>query len=430
MAVCKVPQLRIGGLTFATPVALAPMADVTNAPFRDLCLKFSREGLPVDFAQASHERVDSDSAGSFNQDVPSPLTQPEGMFVGEMVTAKALRMGSARSWVMVKSGPLQAIRSIQLYGVVAADLAWAARELVRRDFADHIDLNFGCPVPKVTRKGGGSALPWKTSYFGEIVAAVVEATSRTAEESGRTRAVPVTVKIRTGIDAEHLTYLDAARTAEDNGAAAVTLHARTTSEYYGGHSHWEAIARLVEAVDIPVLGNGDVFSAADAVEMFEQTGCAGIQVGRAVQGRPWILREITAALWGEPVPPGPTLGEIVAVAQEHAAGLVEHYGNELAALRDMRKHLGWYFRGFGLGGETRSRLAKVETLGDLEMALTELVDRLSPDTPYPQAATGTHGRSRTQRKVRLPEGWLDSREIDDAAREILHLDDGSDPYAS
>ncbi|EEJ54622.1 tRNA dihydrouridine synthase [Mobiluncus mulieris] len=453
----KFAPLSLGGVQFVTPVALAPMADVTNAPFRDLCLEFSRQGLPVELAcpeaelgkgQAPHEAerkvavatedtnssvTKTSAAAETGTTWPGNVTgkaQVEGMFVGEMVTAKALRMGSERSWVMVKSGPLQAVKSIQLYGVVGEDLAWAAGELVRRGLADHIDLNFGCPVPKVTRKGGGSALPWKTAYFGEVVAAVVAATRVASEDSGRSFPVPVTVKIRSGIDAEHRIFLDVARVAEDNGVAAVTLHARTTSEYYGGHSHWEDIAALVEVLDIPVLGNGDVFCAADALEMFRETGCAGVEIGRAVQGRPWIFREITAALWGLPVPVGPSLGEVANVARRHAEGLVAHYGNELVALRDMRKHLGWYFRGFGLGGEMRGRLARVESLAELEQATHELIERLGADTPYPSAATGPHGRSRIQRKVHLPEGWLDTREMNAAARAALHLDDdGCDPYA-
>lgn len=442
--------LRLGGVEFVTPVALAPMADVTNAVFRDLCLEFSRAGLPVALGgigdsrgsrQEPHEAEavtampSNIEAATAKADAPGisanvpEKTQVEGMFVGEMVTAKALRMGSERSWVMVQSGPLQAVKSIQLYGVVGEDLAWAAGELIRRGLADHIDLNFGCPVPKVTRKGGGSALPWKTAYFGQVVAAVVSASRVASAESGREFPVPVTVKIRSGIDGEHRFFLDVARVAEDSGAAVVTLHARTTSEYYGGHAHWEDITALVEALDIPVLGNGDVFCAADALAMFRETGCAGIEIGRGVQGRPWIFREITAALWGMPVPAGPTLGEVAAVALRHAEGLVAHYGSEVVALRDMRKHLGWYFRGFGLGSEMRGRLARVESLDELRQATHELLEKLDPQTPYPAAATGPHGRSRTQRKVHLPHGWLETRDLDAAARAALHLDDGSDPYA-
>lgn len=450
-----IPRLNVGGVEFVTPVALAPMADVTNAVFRDLCLEFSRQGLPVELAhpeaepekgQTPHEpetkvaaatevtntSVTKTTAATETGALPANVagkTQVEGMFVGEMVTAKALRMGSERSWVMVRSGPLQAVKSIQLYGVVGEDLAWAAGELVRRGLADHIDLNFGCPVPKVTRKGGGSALPWKTAYFGQVVAAVVAAARGASQDSGRSFPVPVTVKIRSGIDAEHRIFLDVARVAEDSGAAAVTLHARTTSEFYGGHAHWEDIAAVVEALDIPVLGNGDVFCAEDALAMFRETGCAGIEIGRGVQGRPWIFREITAALWGQPVLASPTLGEVAAVAWRHAEGLVAHYGSELVALRDMRKHLGWYFRGFGLGGEMRGRLARVESMDELRQATHELLQRLGADTPYPPAATGSHGRSRTQRKVHLPHAWLDTRELDAAARAALHLDDGSDPYS-
>lgn len=417
---CKYPPLQIGGVEFTTPIALAPMAGVTNAPFRDLCAEFSSQGLPPDLDSVSRPDVSSGT-----------LCGVEGMFVNEMITAKALLMDSARSWIMAQSGPRQTVRVLQLYGVVGADLARAARELIVRDLVDVIDLNFGCPVPKVTRKGGGAALPWKTAYFGDLIAQVVHAAQEASGEAGRSVDVPVTVKIRIGIDEAHETLLDAGLAAQDAGAAALTLHARTTNQYYSGHSDWSRIAELVDALDIPVLGNGDVFSAQDALEMFAQTGCAGIEIGRAVQGRPWIFREITAALWGRPIPAGPTLGEIVGIILAHARGLVEHFGNEQAALRDMRKHVGWYLRGFNLGGATRAELTRIETLDDLESRLHDLVQLLDPNTPYPEAAGGKHGRSRAQRHVKLPEGWLDTREIDAAAARALHLagEDVTDPYA-
>lgn len=417
---CKYPPLRIGGVEFVTPIALAPMAGVTNAPFRDLCAAFSRQGLP------------SESDSSLRRDGETgAFRSVEGMFVNEMITAKALMMNSTRSWVMAQSGPGQTVRVLQLYGVVGADLAWAARELIARDLVDVIDLNFGCPVPKVTRKGGGAALPWKTAYFGDLIGQVVQSAQESSQAARREVEVPVTVKIRVGIDESHETMLDAGRAAQDAGAAALTLHARTTNQYYSGHSDWSRIGQLVNTLDIPVLGNGDVFSASDALEMFAQTGCAGIEIGRAVQGRPWIFREITAALWGQPIPAGPTLGEIVEVIRAHARGLVEHFGNEKAALRDMRKHVGWYLRGFHLGGDTRAELTRVETLDDLERRLYDLLQTLDPNTPYPEAAQGKHGRSRAQRHVKLPEGWLDTREIDAAATKALHLaaDDFDDPYA-
>lgn len=396
------------------------MAGVTNAPFRDLCAGFSREGLPSD--------PDSIVLSDGN---PGGLRSVEGMFVNEMITAKALRMDSQRSWVMARSGTGQSVRALQLYGVIGEDLAWATRELIQRNLVDVVDLNFGCPVPKVTRKGGGAALPWKTKYFAELVSTVVKAAREASESAHREVSVPVTAKIRVGIDPTHQTAFDAARAIEDAGAAAVTLHARTTDQYYSGHSDWSQIGELVKALDIPVLGNGDVFSASDALEMFAQTGCAGIEIGRAVQGRPWIFREITAALWGQPVPAGPNLGEIVEVITHHAHALTEHFGNDLAAMRDMRKHVGWYLRGFKVGGDTRAELARVETLADLESRLARLLREIDPETPYPPAAEGKHGRSRAQRHVRLPEGWLDTREIDGPAAQALHLagDDESDPYA-
>lgn len=413
--------LRIGELEFTNPVCLAPMAGVTNAVFRDICAIYARQGRgnpgedgPVVARPASGCAV----AG---------LVSHEGMFVGEMITAKALRMGSTKSWAMAASGPEQSIRSLQLYGVNGSDLAWCVREMIARNLVDHVDLNFGCPVPKVTRKGGGSALPWKTSYFAQVLTSVVRAAEEASREFRREVPVPVTVKIRSGIDVQHSTFLQAARAAQDSGVAAITLHARTTAQYYGGHSSWGDIVALVEAVSVPVLGNGDIFSSEDAVAMLRETGCAGVQIGRGVQGRPWIFREVTAALWGQPVPPGPTLGEICNLAKTHAAGLVQHYGTEVGALRDMRKHLGWYFRGFGLGGEVRAALSKVETLQGLEEVLAALQEHLGPDTPYPPAAAGKHGRSGVQKKVRLPEGWLSSTQMTKAEIALLQAtEDDSD----
>lgn len=417
---CQYPPLKIGDVEFTTPVALAPMAGVTNAPFRDLCAAFSCQALPP-----------RDSTGRSPSAQAAPRSA-EGMFVNEMVTAKALRMNSKRSWAMVRSGPGQTVRVLQLYGVNGEDLAWATRELITRNLVEVVDLNFGCPVPKMTRKGGGAALPWKTSYFRNLVAQVVRAAAEASADAGLSVPVPVTAKIRVGIDADHETYLEAGRAAEDAGVAAVTLHARTTAQGYSGHSDWARIAKLVKALDVPVLGNGDVFSAADALEMFAQTGCAGIQVGRAVQGRPWIFREITAALWGEPLPPGPCLGEIAEIILAHARALVQHFGDELVALRDMRKHVGWYLRGFNLGGSTRSQLARVETLAELERRLANLVSELGGDTPYPAAAAGKHGRSRAQHQVHLPEGWLRSRDIDTPAARALNLAslEAENPYSA
>jgi nifR3 family TIM-barrel protein len=199
-----------------------------------------------------------------------------------MVTARALLERNDESLRLIAHDPDESLRSVQLYGVDPGTTAAAVSLLVEEDRADHIDLNFGCPVPKITRKGGGSALPWKTSLFTAIIARAVGA----AAPFG----VPVTVKMRLGIDDDHLTYVEAGRIAESEGVAAIALHARTAADYYSGTANWKAIARLKEVVTtIPVLGNGDIWSADDALRMVAATGCDGVVVGRGCLGRPWLF---------------------------------------------------------------------------------------------------------------------------------------------
>jgi nifR3 family TIM-barrel protein len=293
--------------------------------------------------------------------------------------------------------PGESPRSIQLYGTDPADLGGGVAALAEQDLVDHIDLNFGCPAPKVTRLGGGAALPWRINRFAALVASAVEAAG------GR----PVTVKMRMGIDPDHLTYLEAGRVARDAGAAAVTLHARTAYGAYSGHADWDAIGRLVEAIgqDVPVLGNGDIWEAADAIAMIARTGCAGVVVGRGCLGRPWLFRDLEAALRGEPVPPPPTLGEIAAMLGEHAGLLVAHLG-EFAGMRDIRKHTSWYLQGFELGKPFRLALRQVERLDQLQ-GLLRSVDSTAI---MPEHAIGMHrGHTHGPKPVRLPHGWLDDR---------------------
>jgi nifR3 family TIM-barrel protein len=274
----------------------------------------------------------------------------------------------------------------------------AVRMIVDENLADHVDMNFGCPVPKVTRKGGGAALPYKRRLFGEIVRAAVKA----AEPAG----IPVTVKFRIGITDEHLTYLDAGRIAEAEGAKSVALHARTAAQRYSGQADWSAIARLKEAVtSIPVLGNGDIFSAQDALRMVDETGCDGVVVGRGCLGRPWLFRDLQAAFAGEPIPEGPSLGEVSEILRTHAELLTEHY-DEDKGVRDLRKHMAWYLRGFPVGGDLRRSFAMVSTLTELD----DLIGQLDHDAPYPSEAEGPRGRQGSPAKVVLPEGWLDDPE--------------------
>jgi nifR3 family TIM-barrel protein len=361
--------LRLGRHHVWPPVVLAPMAGITNSAFRRLCREYGA-----------------------------------GLYVSEMVTSRALVERDAETLRMVRFAPEEsgpgAIRSLQLYGVDPAVIGAAVRMVVEDDLADHVDLNFGCPVPKVTRKGGGSALPYKRVLLREILRAAVSAAG------GR---VPVTMKMRMGIDGRTLTYLDAGRIAEEEGCAWVALHGRTAEQMYGGRADWGAIARLKDALGIPVLGNGDVWEAADAVRMVAQTGCDGVVVGRGCLGRPWLFGDLAAAFDGRPAPPHPSLRDVAGVMRRHAGLLAELYGEGKGA-REFRKHVAWYTKGFAVGSELRQRLAMVSDLAELD----DLLGKLDQDQSYPAGILGApRGRTTGQRRVALPAGWLD--DVDDAA---------------
>jgi nifR3 family TIM-barrel protein len=373
--------LTIGPHHIATPVVLAPMAGITNAAFRQLCRELATEAL-------AREGVD---------DVPGA----GGVYVSEMVTSRALVERSPESMRLIAHAPGESPRSVQLYGVEPVTVGAAVRMLVEEDLADHVDLNFGCPVPKVTRKGGGAALPWKAGLFRDIVRAAVRAASAAG--------VPVTVKMRRGIDDDHLTFLEAGRTAEGEGVAAVALHARTAAQHYSGTSDWDAIGELKQAVtSIPVLGNGDIWSAEDALAMVAHTGCDGVVVGRGCLGRPWLFADLAAAFAGRRVRVRPTLREVASAMTRHVALMTEHYGDEGKACRDIRKHIAWYLKGFAVGNGLRRRLALVESTGELD----DLLGQLELDQPWPtDGAEGPRGRAGSPKRVALPQGWLDSRDL-------------------
>ena len=374
------PPLRIGRHTIGTPVVLAPMAGITNRAFRRLCREYGDAG--------------------------SAATGAHSLYVSEMITSRALVERNDVTMRLIEHDPGESPRSIQLYSVDPVTTARAVRMLVSEDRCDHIDLNFGCPVPKVTRKGGGSALPWKIELFRSIVSGAVR--------EAAAYDVPVTVKMRKGIDADHLTYLEAGRIAQGEGAAAVALHARTASQAYSGTADWSAIAALKEVVtEVPVLGNGDIWSAQDALDMVASTGCDGVVVGRGCLGRPWLFADLAAAFAGSGERITPTLREVTDTLRRHAVYLCEFYESQEKGCRDIRKHISWYFKGFPVGGELRSSLALVDSLD----ALDALIDSLDLDHPWPGAAAeGQRGRAGSERRVILPEGWLESRELDERQR--------------
>lgn len=373
-------SLKYGKHDIKVPVVLAPMAGITNTAYRRLCQEYGG-----------------------------------GLYVSEMVTSRALVERTPESMRLIGHHPSEKIRSVQLYGVDPKTIGEAVSMLVAENRADHIDLNFGCPVPKVTRKGGGAALPWKSDLFESIVKTAVKAAGE----------IPVTVKMRKGIDDEHLTFLDAGKAARDAGVVAVALHGRTAADYYSGVADWDAIAELRSALpDVQVLGNGDIWSAADAVRMMQQTGVDGVVVGRGCLGRPWLFgdleRAISAYLEGQPLEASetamPSLGEVADAYYRHAELLVEFFESEERACRDIRKHVAWYFKGYPVGGELRASLALANSLQEIR----DLLGTLDRNIPYPgEAAEGPRGRLGSAKSCTLPENWLSSRELNFDQKTVL-----------
>lgn len=376
------PALQYGKLAIDTPVILAPMAGITNTAFRRLCREFGG-----------------------------------GLYVSEMVTSRALVERTEESLRLIGHHESEDVRSVQLYGVDPKTVSEAVKMLVDENRADHIDLNFGCPVPKVTRKGGGAALPWKRDLFAAIVQGAVSAAGD----------IPVTVKMRKGIDADHLTYLDAGKAARDAGVTAVALHGRTASDYYSGTADWSSIATLREALpDVQVLGNGDIWSAADAIRMMRETGVDGVVVGRGCLGRPWLFGDLQQAFdeyQREPNsdaainPIQPTLGQVADAFRRHAELLIEFFDDDEArGCRDIRKHVSWYFKGYPVGGEFRDALHRVESLSHMD----DILGTLDRDVAYPgELAEGPRGRLGGAKACSLPENWLDSQVLEGKQRTLL-----------
>jgi nifR3 family TIM-barrel protein len=363
--------LSLGGHTLGVPVVLAPMAGVTNRAFRAICREYGA-----------------------------------GLYVSEMVTSRALVERNPATLAMCAFGPEESPRSIQLYGVDPAVVGAAVRIVAQEDMADHIDLNMGCPVPKVTRRGGGAALPWKRDLFEAIVRAAV------ANADGR----PVTVKMRMGIDEDHLTYRDAGRIAAECGVAWVALHARTAMQMYSGQAQWEAINTLVEDLHpLPVLGNGDIWTADDAVTMMGQTGCAGVVIGRGCLGRPWLFGQLAHRFGHGPAVADPTAGEVCIVLRRHAGLLVEAFG-EHKGCQEIRKHIAWYFKGYRVRQQTRLALAHVSTLAELDDLLS-MID--AEQLPAAAVLGAPRGRTSRLKRVALPDGWLESQSIQAGDREMV-----------
>ena len=364
-------ELRIGSLALPSPVVLAPMAGVTNAPFRALCRRFA----------------------------------PGLLYVNEMVMATALVHGNAKTERMIAFGPDESPRSLQLYGSDPKMIGAAVERLASAGAVDHIDMNFGCPAQKVTRKGGGAAVPAKPNLLRAIMRAAVSAATP--------YGIPVTAKFRMGIDDSIITYLDTGRIAEDEGIAAVALHARTAEQHYSGEARWEAIARLKSSVSsIPVLGNGDIWAADDAARMMRETGCDGVVIGRGCLGRPWLFGDLVTALDGAPVPAARDLGFVAAIMAEHVRLLSAHFPTDDAGtdrgVRDFRKHVSWYLTGYPVGGEIRARLAMASSVSEVDDLLGEMLAANGSNlTVVAGGERIRRGKTNGPIRVALPDGYLD-----------------------
>ncbi len=368
--------IPLGPLKVWPPVVLAPMAGVTNYPFRAICRRY----------------LGGTDAGTVR-----------GLYVSEMITARPLVMGNRKTLKLADFGPDETPRSLQLYGVDPHFVSEAVKRLVGEGRVDHIDMNFGCPVRKVTSKGGGAAIPVKPNLLRSIVRAAVQASED----------IPVTIKFRMGINDRYLSYLDAGRIGEGEGCAAVALHARTAAQLYDGTARWEAIATLKQAVtSIPVLGNGDIWEAEDALRMMRTTGCDGVVVGRGCLGRPWLFRDLAEVFDGRAPPNPPRLGDIVEVMLEHVQRLVDWFEGpsaENTGVRMFRKHATWYTKGFRGSAKLRASIMQSSSLEELRAVL----EQLPKDEPFPPRSMRVpRGKTAGTQRVVLPEGFLD--DLDDA----------------
>jgi nifR3 family TIM-barrel protein len=371
-------SFRIGQFELSAPVVLAPMAGVTNAPFRTMCRRFA----------------------------------PGLVYVNEMVMATPVVHGNDKTDRMISFAPDEHPRSLQLYGSDPEIMGRAVAKLCEAGRVDHIDINFGCPAAKVTRRGGGAAVPARP----ELLRAIL----RAAVTHARPFGVPVTAKFRLGLFDDWLTHLRTGEVCAEEGVAAIALHARTVEQHYSGDARWDSIAELKQAVgSIPVLGNGDIWEAADAVRMMSHTGCDGVVIGRGCLGRPWLFGDLVEALAGRPIPASRLLGEVRAVMLDHARLLADHLG-EPHAMRDFRKHTGWYMSGYPVGPVIRRRFSMITSLMELEDLLAEL-------DPTARIVEGgeriKRGHTNGPIKVSLPDGWIDTRRRDMLIDDVTVPDD-------
>ena len=316
-------------ITIWPPVVLAPMAGVTNYPYRKICKEYGA-----------------------------------GLCVSEMVSSRGILARHDRTWRLAQFGADESPRSIQIFGCDAAAMGESARVLRDEVGADHIDINFGCPVPKLTRKGMGAAAALDLANFKAVIRAVVSAAD----------PVPVTIKVRLGMDESRLTFRDAGDIAEGEGCAYIALHGRTARQLYSGKARWEYIRELKERVRIPVLGNGDIFEAPDAFRMLEETGCDGVVIGRGCLGNPWLFQGLKRLFEGTGEPERPAIEELVRVIREHFGLLLAHYAQSVRSAGLMMRKFGtWYARGLKEATLLRRAFQTIDTEADLERILERIL---------------------------------------------------------
>lgn len=322
----KPKSLQIGNVTLDNNLILAPMAGVSDLPFRVLCKE-----------------------------------QGVGLVCMEMVSAKGILYNNKNTESLLRIDPVEGAASLQLFGSDPQIMADMAKRVEERPFAI-MDINMGCPVPKVVNNGEGSGLMKNPVLAGKIIEAMANAIKK-----------PVTVKIRAGFDEEHKNAVEMARIAQESGAAAVAVHGRTREQFYSGKADWDIIAQVKDAVKIPVIGNGDVVDAASAKALVEQTRCDGIMIGRAAQGNPWIFSQILTELETGVPANKPTIEEVISMILRHAKMQIEEKG-DYTGIREMRKHTSWYLSGYPHSAKIRGKVNEVESLEELE----ELLDGLKP----------------------------------------------------
>jgi nifR3 family TIM-barrel protein len=403
-------MLKIGSLSIKVPIVLSPMADYTNLPYRLLCSKNS-----------------------------------DGLFIEEMISSKAINNAKKPIEKMIDTSKDEKIRSVQLYVLGPNDTYDAIQKIKDNNLADHIDLNFGCPVKKVTKNGGGSAIPWKTPLFTSIIKSAVKSCGST----------PLTIKLRLGIDNNHITYLESGKIAYNEGVDGIILHTRTTSQYYHGDANWSAIEKLKKIVNIPIIGNGNVISISDFQKMLKN-GADGVAIGRGALGRPWIFEQIsnyylhnikpkpillknvidyvnkhlelmllytvnflnnkspiitvnTSQISTNTVPPSLITPSTITTNNKQFINSHIHFtkNNEQLAIKLLRKFYIYYFKGVNIGGNLRNELVKISTIDEQKKVFEKIVKKVGLNTPINEKFI--RGRQGNMHKVSLPYGWLDNR---------------------